>query len=258
MTDPTRHLTLADLIHELANSHRTTQHYTIRVGTEWRGRNHHVEVPSLVHQLWENDIPSATTEDGPRPGYASKPAASLEALDTVAWIDREAARWIRFLGHDDRHPSTTATLRQLHSLAVAAPSEVRIAIERDVRRWWIRARIVTGWDSAPWTPDNTCPQCGERGTLRIRLADKIGMCTDDGCRVVWDEQSIGLLADHIRAESSAERHPKAGPGECWCPVPKPIVPDLTRLCPRCGSARCTHALGARLVDTIRANAAASR
>lgn len=251
LTD-TRRLTLAEHIHQLANTHRTTQHYTIRVGLEWRNHTHHVEAPPLIAQLWDNDIPSATTEDGPRPGYASKPAASLEALDTVTWIDTEAARWIRLLGHDDRHTSTTATLRQLHSLAIAAPADTREAIERDVRHWWIRARIVTGWDSPPWTPNNTCPQCGERGTLRIRLADSIGTCTEDGCRTVWGPEVIGVLADHIRAESESERQPMAGPGPCWCPVPKPVVPDLGRLCPGCGSARCRHAVGARLLDTIRA------
>lgn len=251
MTQTPRRLELADYIHQLADTHRMVEHYTVRTGDEWAGRDHRVTVPALVHQLADNDLPSATAEEGARPGYASKPAARLEAVDTLTWIDREAARWIRLLGHDDPG-DTVATLRQLHALTVSAEAQTKAAITADVRRWWIRARIATGWDSAAWTPDNTCPACSERGTLQVRLADQIAMCTNDTCRVLWDRETIGLLADHIRVESNAEREPKAGPGPCWCPVPRAIVADLSRLCPGCGSARCRHALGARLLDTIRA------
>lgn len=246
----TRHMTLADYIHELTATHQHAEHYTIRVGTEWRGQNHITTAPSLIEQLWANDTPSAAVEEGARAGYASKPAARLDALDTAVRIDLEASRWVRDLGDDDP-PDTRDVLRRLHSLAVGADYETRAAITRDVRGWWIRARIVTGWDSPAWTPDNTCPNCSERGTLRVRLADRIATCTNDVCRVVWDAETIGLLADHIRVESAQERRPKTGPGPCWCPWPKPVVPDLSRLCPGCGSARCRHALGARLIDTIR-------
>jgi hypothetical protein len=105
----------------------------------------------------------------------------------------------------------------------------------------MQARIVTGWDSPAWSPDNTCPQCGERGTLKVRLAEHIAMCKNDACRATWDETTIGLLADHIRAESEAERVAAPGVGPCWCPWPAPLIPDMTWQCPRCGSARCTHA-----------------
>jgi hypothetical protein len=242
---------LGEMIRELTQPHQHREHYTVRVGTEWRGRNHIVTVPSLLTQLWDNDTPSATAEEGPRPGFQSKPAARLDALDTATRIDLEASRWIRDLGEDDRYVDTAATVRQLHSLVVSADAVTRAAVERDVRRWWTQARIVTGWDSPPWTPDNTCPQCGERGTLKIRLAERIGMCTHDPCRATWDSATIGLLADHIRSESMAERAPRRDPGPCWCPLPRPVVPDLSRLCPRCGTASCTHALGARLLDTLR-------
>lgn len=251
----TRRMDLTDYVHELTNPHHHTEHYTIRTGTEWAGRNHTTHVPSLMTQLWANDTPSAAAEDGPRPGFASKPAARLDALDTAVRIDLDASRWVRDLGEDDHHTDTAATIRQLHALAASADHDTRAEITRDVRRWWVRARIVTGWDSAPWTPDSTCPQCTQRGTLRVRLADQIAMCTNDACRVLWDDTNIGLLADHIREESEATRAPRTSAGACWCPVPKPLVPDLSRLCPGCGSARCRHALGARLLDTIRAASA---
>lgn len=251
---------LATYVRELTTHHRHAEHYTIRVGQEWAGRNHTITAPPLLQQLWDNDIPSNTTEDGPRPGYASRPAARLDALDTATRIDIEASRWVRLLGEDDPG-STLACVRRVHALAASVDAETRRAIERDVRRWWTWARIVTGWDSPPWTPDNTCPVCGERGTLKVRLADRIGACTNDVCRATWGEQSIGLLADHIRVESMAERAPRRGPGPCHCPLPRPVLPERSRLdflCPRCGSASCTNALQRRLVETLRASVADGR
>ncbi len=254
-----RRLTLADLVDELANPHQHREHYQVRAGRTWQGRHHVTRVPSLLTQLWANDIPSGSVEEGARAGYASKPAARLDATDTATRIDLEAARWIRDLGEDDHYVDTAATVRQLHSLAVSADPVTRAAITRDVRRWWTQARIVTGWDSPAWTPDNTCPQCGERGTLKVRLTEKIGMCTNDPCRTTWDDTTIGLLADHIREESQAERTPRRSMGPCVCPLPKPSLPEkgmLDFLCPRCGSASCTNALQRRLVSDLRGKVSA--
>lgn len=251
MTRP-RGMQLADYVRELTQRHNHVEPYTTRGLTGgWIGRKHITNVPSLITQLWDNDTPSQAAGDGPRPGFQSRPAARLEALDAAVRIDIEAARWVTDLGETPRGLNTQDTIRQLHGLAVGADPAQRRAIEHDVRRWWTQARIVTGWDSPAWSPDNTCPQCGERGTLKVRLAEHIGMCTHDACRTTWDEQSIGLLADHIRAESEAEREPRTGVGPCWCPLPKPEVPDLGFMCPGCGSVRCRHALGARLLASIR-------
>lgn len=248
MTD---HHQLADYIHELTNTHTHTQRYTTRTGHTWYTQNHHIRVPALLTQLTTNDIPSTAAEEGPRPAFASRPAARLDALDTATRIDHQAARWVRTLGHDDHHHDTAATIRQLHGLAAGADPDTRHAIERDVRSWWLQARIVTGWDSPAWTPDATCPACTERGTIRIRLADHIGMCTNDDCRTTWDPTTIGLLADHIRAETDDDRPAVTGPTPCWCPVPMPAVPDLDHQCRSCGSTRCWHALSARTIaDTI--------
>lgn len=249
MTD-TRGMKLADYIRELTEPHTHVEHYTVREHGKWTPRNHITRAPSLLAQLWDNDVPSSAAEEGPRPGFGSKPAARLDALDTATRIDIDAHRWLTDMGKTPPL-DTIRAVQLLHSLTVSADEVTRRAVTSDVRRWWIRARVVTGWDAPAWTPDSTCPQCGERGTLRVRLADHIAMCVDDACRATWDDATIGLLADHIRAESDAERTPRGGPGPCWCPVPKPVVADLSRLCPSCGSARCRHALGARLLDSIR-------
>ncbi|NUS54714.1 MAG: hypothetical protein HOV66_07610 [Streptomycetaceae bacterium] len=258
MTDH-RHMDLADYIAELTQAHTHTEHYVTRVGLEWQPRDHHVRVPALLTQLANNDTPSAAAEDGPRPGFQSKPAARLDALAALADIDLEVNRWIVDIGDQPAHLDTARALQQLHGLVASADPVTRRAVLKDVRRWWTRARVVTGWDSPAWTPDATCPQCGERGTLRVRLADHIAMCTYRGddharreaCGALWDESTIGVLADHIRLESSADRVAQPAAGPCWCPVPEPAVPDLRFQCRRCGSARCWNAVQARLVATVR-------
>lgn len=249
MTDPTntrtQPMTLADYVRELTRTHQHREHYATREGSTWVTHDHRTRVPALLAQLIANDTPSAAAEEGPRPGFASKPAARLEAIDLAIRIDLAAARWVRDLGEDDDRLDTAATVLQLHGLAASADPAQRREIEHDVRRWWIAARIVTGWDTAAWTPDNTCPVCAQRGTLRVRLADRMGMCTHEDCRSVWDESTIGVLADHIRLESDAEKAPRIPPPTC-SPLPDYQPTDLGHLCPACGSARCVRAVGARL------------
>ncbi|GAB2762433.1 hypothetical protein [Nocardioides pakistanensis] len=244
MTTPP--LDTTDYVRELTERHTNRAHYTLRKGDTWYGQDHLTTVPPLLEQLWHADTPSPTAEDGPRPGYGSKPTARLEALDVAVRIDLEASRWVRELGEDDPG-DTIRCVRLLHSLLPSAHEVTRRAAGKDIRRWWTQARVATGWDSPAWRPDNTCPMCGTRGTLRVNLASQGGFCVE--CRETWDESNIGLLADHIRGESEAERSPRRGRVACYCPitvmpngqVARPVITGL-RLCPVCGSARCVHAL----------------
>lgn len=242
--DPHTHV--LDLIAELTRPHQHREHYTTDpvAGTRWT-RDHITRVPPLLTQL-EHASPSGEGEDRSSGGYESRPTARLEALDTLVWIDREASAWVRELGWDD--PSSTAACVQLlgglmagmdrcdHRRPRCCPAH---ALEGDVRRWWAQARIVAGWDSPAWRPDATCPICAVRGSLRIRLSAKAGLCVD--CRETWGPDTIGLLADHIRAESVQVRVLARDPEPCWCPWPTPVE-FLGPLCPRCGSARCHRAV----------------
>lgn len=252
MTRPPQRLELADYIRELTQPHTHREHYQYQVagrGT-WYGQDHVVRAPSLLQQLEQSDTPSQATEDGPRSGYASRPAARLDALAALAHIDLQAARWITDLGEQPRSLHTLDLVLQLHGLTASAGLPARKAITASVRSWWITARIVTGWDSPAWRPDATCPQCGERGTLSVRLADKLARCSHEACGATWDSENIGLLADHIRAESDEGRQRQEGRGPCWCPWPVPAIGDLAHMCPRCGSARCRHALAQRLLADL--------
>jgi Zn-finger nucleic acid-binding protein len=44
-----------------------------------------------------------------------------------------------------------------------------------------------------------CPVCDVRRSLRVNLSLQTALCVE--CREVWDSTTIGLLAEHIRAEN---------------------------------------------------------
>lgn len=226
MTAPQTHLDLHDIVNELTTSHTHREPYeTTDRGTVWT-LHHATSVPSLVEQLLAAS-PSGQGNDRSGRGYESRPAAPLEALDTLMLIDDEAARWIRRLGHDDpgnhldhsrsarpeNGSGTIACLKMLHGLHAAADACrrphgrrtdagwccPRHHIEADFRRWWRQARIVSGWDTPAAALNNTCPVCDHRGGLRIRAVEKIALCVE--CRTSWTPDDIGLLAQHIRWEN---------------------------------------------------------
>lgn len=214
MTD---HLDIHDLVEDLTRTHQHREPYVIReAGTTWT-RGHVTLVPSLIDQL--QTATAANTGETGRGGYQSRPAAFLESMDTLIHIDLAAARWIRDLGEDDHHTDTAATVRQLHGLWPSSthckkskPKRdstgnvtccTRHTIEHDIRSWWTQARVITGWDTTAWRPDNTCPACTKRGALRVRFATQSAMCIQ--CRTTWTPEVIGLLADHIRLENAEDQ-----------------------------------------------------
>lgn len=207
-----RRMDLYDLVRELCEK---TQHWEFYMRK--RKPRHHVTTnPPLLVQLAAASTPNPSVEAGASRPAASKPSAAIDAIDTLMRIDHEAAAWVRRLGQDDPG-NTIRCVVQVGALAVAQDRCDRASakrdehgrviccayhrIETDVRRWWSWARIVTRWDLPPWQPDNTCPLCGARGTLRVRAVERLATCTEDACRETWDETTIGLLADHIRAEN---------------------------------------------------------
>lgn len=208
--------------------------------------NHPSRHMPLITQLWQAGNQTPHDDEGARPGYASKPTARIDALDAHARIDRAAASWVRRLGDDDPE-STIGILRHLKGLAASLTRDTRHhrspaccdwhMLEHDARSWWIQCRVLTGWDSAAWKPDATCPPCGTRGSLRVKLVANTAMCVE--CREVWDVHTIGLLADHIRTESEADRFTGRGvTAPCVCEWPKPYRVGRMVVCPDCGSRYC--------------------
>jgi len=203
MTSPAHHLDIHDHIEQLVDSHTHREPYQHRNGLTLQVFTHLTMVPPLIDQL---DEPNATSKGdvGGGAGYTSRPAASIESIDTLMFIDDEAARWVRRLGEDDPG-DTKACIRRVHALHASQDAATKADIERAVKRWWSQARITSGWDSAAWRPDNTCPVCEVRRSLRIKLADQMGYCVE--CRSLWSSEEIGLLADWIRLENAEDETP---------------------------------------------------
>lgn len=262
---------LRDMIADLTRTRSHRERLATRPEAAGGPLTHFTKVPPLLAQLQMTD---PTSEAGARSGsgFESRPAASLEAIDALLRIDLEASRWVRDMGEDDPS-STIACVSRLggllasahrckgtrghqhdgrchdglteltHGVGVAGSGWCCTwhAVEHDVRRWWTQARIVTGWDRAAWCPDNTCPSCGVRRSLRIRLEDRIGVCVE--CRETWPPDSYQVLAEHIRSESDERRAAVSVAGPCMCRWPQVLaVAGLAGLCPRCGSASCDHAV----------------
>lgn len=184
-----------DMTRELCDSTQHREQYM----RKHKPRYHTTTNPPLLVQLKAAATPNPTVEAGTTRPAASKPSAAIDAIDTLTRIDHEAAAWLRHLGQDDPG-NTIACVRQLAALAMSQPSHYR-RIEHDIRRWWSWARIITRWDLPAWQPHNTCPLCGERGTIRVKINEKLATCVNDTCRETWDEATIGLLAEHIRTEN---------------------------------------------------------
>lgn len=196
-------LDIHDMVEQLVSSHTHREPYAHRNGTQLAIFTHLTMVPPLIDQLDDHDT-GAKGDVGGSAGYSSRPAASIECIDTLMFIDDEAARWVRKLGEDDPG-DTKACIRRVHALHASQDAATKADIERAVKRWWSQARITSGWDSPAWRPDNTCPVCEVRRSLRIKLADQMGFCVE--CRSLWTTEEIGLLADWIRLENAEDEDP---------------------------------------------------
>lgn len=248
MSDAARHLKLVDLVDELTSWHVHTEHYAVREAGRWTGSDYRVKVAPLILQLQFSAMPD-NTEAGSSSAFGSRPAARLDAIDAYRRITVEADDWLITLNQPVPH-DTIDRVRRLASLARTHPDR-QGDITHTIRSWWVEARVATGWDTPPWRPDNTCPACGERGTLRVRLAEHLASCRD--CRATWDATTIGLLADHVRTENDAETQAVdvVTHTPCYCPLPKPKLEDLRYQCRWCGSIRCHHALATRALQKLR-------
>jgi len=191
MTTNRRRINLLDAIHELTEQHQHREFYIRRK----KPRYHTTNNPPLLTQLDKSAMPSYAHVDGAGRVAGSRPTANVDAIDTANRIHTDAAQWLRTLGAND-HGQTIDLIRRLTPHALTHHD-----LARDIRRWWSWARITTGWDLPAWQPDNTCPLCGTRGTIRIRLIEHLATCINDTCRETWDDTTIGLLADHIRTEN---------------------------------------------------------
>lgn len=196
-------LDIADTADELCNpQHRVERiqmpdgHKHLRVRRVWT-----VTLPSLLDQLAGAVVPGeAYTEDDPgtRGSFESRPAARLDAVDRLIAIEAGAAMWCRRTGLALRE-TPAKNIRAMVGAAPTIGSDNQGALLHDLRAWRTWAATVTGWERPPDAPRVACLACERINTVRVRLHRKTACCL--ACGAWWDETTIGVLAEHIRANS---------------------------------------------------------
>lgn len=205
---------LADAVTELVEPRHHTEYLikTVTTSVDANGgrrrkakrtrqrERHTVTLPGLLQSLSNAVVPGASISGaGSSGGFESRPAAELEAVAILRDIARDAQRWGKDLGLT-RTATVAGTLRSL----VSAPhtDEQLRALARDADRWVKRARIATGFDAAPITLGDPCPACGRRNALTI--TGDLEKATCDRCGTWWDHDTIGQLAELLRANQTQE------------------------------------------------------
>lgn len=197
--------TIADLADELTNPIRVREQYTV-----WQNRNRKVRywehtMPSVLDQLAAAVIPGEVVLEGgggtrsPR----SVPAARIEAVSAMLQIDAAAATWALETGCTVRG-NTASNIRAL--VGAQTTSDINDQIRRDMRRWYGWAATLSGWERM-FKPDAPCPACDLKGYLRVNLTRQTATCAlgdkdPTGCGETWEQDTIGILAAHIEAQST--------------------------------------------------------
>jgi hypothetical protein len=190
--------TLADHVRALLDPVRHTETYVLRsaipgTGTPAIIRTHRVILPALLVQLKLAVEPSTAAERGAR-GYASSPAARVDAVDCLAGIDHDA-RWWHYVLTGRR---TWAHLPDVLRRLVGLPAEQREArdLAKNADRWVTWAQTVTAWDEPPARPNIQCPECGWRGGIRLRVDPVTVVCVE--CRTTWrGDAEIAVLTKQL-------------------------------------------------------------
>jgi hypothetical protein len=202
-------MTELDQLHDQAAALTDPHQHTERIEVWDKNRHRKIRVHTttqqgLLAQLAELMLPSGNPD--PSAGVAaSRPPARWDAIATHAQITLDAARWCWNLRLEQRD-TVESNIRQLVGVYPSMDPDDRKRLERSVWSWHRQAEIVAGWKSPPLDPCAPCPalvegvECGER-SLRINLADVHAFC--GSCGTEWDADTIGLLAESVRAYKTA-------------------------------------------------------
>lgn len=166
----------------------------------WHGNNRRTRVwevrfPSLLAQLESAKRPGESyVEPGSgshgKPG--SRPPARLEAIH----LELAITAWAADMVWKARRPVREETAANLRALVGAYTAE-DTSVLAPLRRWVGSAKVLAGWSLPPRRLEAACPQCNTVGSLRVRLDEASACCVE--CRATWDRDTIGLLAEHVRA-----------------------------------------------------------
>lgn len=197
-------LMAADHIRELTHGFTTTERIDrLEHGRVGKVELHHVTHPGLIDQLHTaiTMTSSKSDDDAGTHTFTSKPSARIDAIDTLARIDRESHDYATDLGLEPARRTRTkvATLTVTQRL-LAISGKVGDRPDSKVKAWWVAARIATQWEAPAFHPKGApcpVPECEQFGTLRVRLEDLIATCT--ACGSFWDGRSgVENLGRYVR------------------------------------------------------------
>lgn len=201
---------ISDSVRELVEPARHAERYEEFDGVRHLpSKLHWTRHPSLLEQLRDAAAAGLGGDGGTSGGFESRPAARVEAIDQLMRIDQAVDDWlVRRLNVEPRG-DLAGNLRQIVGAAPALDAADRKKLQHEAARWVTWARVVTGWDSAPWRPNAACPMCEHKGSLRVRLDERAAACLH--CGEAWDSATLGLLADHLRGlNAEVENSRRAG------------------------------------------------
>ena len=202
---------ITDDVDELVNGIATTEEVDRLDQTSgvWKASKakHTVRHPALIDQL-SAAVQGSTMalDEAFRPSFGSKPSARLDAIAALQRIETQSKDWAQTLHTRVRAPLKDR-LRGLVGGATAYPS-LQGDLARMTKSWAVMAKVVTGIESPPFTPDVPCPNvdCEQRGGLRVRLDEKIASCVN--CGSVWDPVRIGQFAEYVAWAAEHLRGPR--------------------------------------------------
>jgi hypothetical protein len=188
----------------LVEPRRHTEPYKAKLpGTRkqrWYG--HVTSQPSLLDALREGGAPAGSDEGESSSGsnFESQPPGAFDCFSRLMAIEAGSAWWVSVGLRQPLRDGAEDNLRALVGLAAdPATRDVDLRdLAADVARFHRWASVLAGWERPPRALRASCPLCEKRGSLRVRVLEREGMCLH--CGATWDRVTIGVLADHVRAE----------------------------------------------------------
>lgn len=197
---------LAADIHELTDHHRHEERYYVWNASRHRVWRRHITWHApLLQQLRDAAHPGGGKIDGPPParGKHTPAPANLDAVGRLQAIERAVYEGWRVRLNLPSRGSLEADLRALVGAVAAFDPETRAELTADADRWRLWCLTLAGWRLPPWRPNAPCPACdampGDTTGLRVRLDRHTACCVSDGCGATWTPDTVGILADHVRA-----------------------------------------------------------
>jgi hypothetical protein len=195
---------IRDLADELTEPRAHHEPYTVWVGGHRKTRHHPTVQHGLLRQLYTAAIVPTLTGDDEASGSipASRPPLEVEALSRHGQITAAAAAWCKTLGLKPRG-TAESNIRALVGALAQADDDQQRHLHADLRRWTGWCRVYLGLEQVRRIAGTRCPlpEFAKPSTLRINLTTSHGLCTS--CGATWNHETIGVLAEHIRASRGA-------------------------------------------------------